>query len=113
MMNKNKIVDFKIGNSKGVFVVIPYSFKNFTIVQYPVSGTYLMETDSKELNHWKTKIPKGNYKYIGRSNELSPEFVEETLNVPFKQYTNMLNDLDITVNYSDQSNFWAVLLTER
>jgi hypothetical protein len=112
-MNKNTIVDFKVGNSKGIFVAIPYSFKNFTIEQYPVSGTYLMEADSKELNHWKTKIPKGNYKYIGRSNELSPEFVEETLNVPFKHYINMLNKLDITINYSDCSNFWAVLLTER
>ena len=46
-MNKNIIVDFKLGNNKGIFVGIPYRFKNFTIEQYPVSGTYLMETDSK------------------------------------------------------------------
>lgn len=112
-MNKNIIVDFKLGNNKGIFVGIPYRFKNFTIEQYPVSGTYLMETDSKELNHWKTKIPKGDYRYIGRSNELSPEFVESELNVPFEEYITMLNELGITVNYSDHSNFWAVLLTER
>ena len=112
-MNKNTIVDFKLGSNKGIFFAIPYSFKNFTIQKYPVSGTYLMETNSKELNNWKTKILKGNYKYIGRSNELSPEFVEDTFNVPFKEYTDMLNELDITVNYSDHSNFWAVLLTER
>jgi hypothetical protein len=110
-MNKNEIVYFEIGRNKGIFVAIPYSFKNFIIEQYPVSGTYLMEADSEELNHWKIKIPEGNYKYIGRSNELSAEFVEETLNVPFKDYINMLNELDITVNYSDHSNFWAVLLT--
>ena len=112
-MSKNIIVDFKLGNNKGIFVVIPYRFKNFTIEQYPVSGTYLMETDSKELNHWKTKIPKGDYRYIGRSNELSPEFVESELNVPFEEYITMLSELGITVNYSDHSNFWAVLLTER
>lgn len=111
-MNKN-IVDFKLGNNKGIFVEIPYMFKNFTIVRYPVSGTYLMETDSKELNNWKTKIPKGDYRYIGRSNELSSEFVESELNVPFEEYITMLNELGITVNYSDHSNFWAVLLTER
>ena len=112
-MNKNKIVDFKLGNNKGIFVAIPYSFKNFIIKQYPISVTYLMETDSKELNHWKSKLPKGNYKYIGRSNEISPEFVEDIFKVPFKEYINMLNEMDITVNYSDHSNFWAVLLTER
>jgi len=44
---------------------------------------------------------------------LSRIFVEDALKVPFKEYTNMLNEMDITVNYSDHSNFWAVLLTER
>ena len=112
-MNKNKIVNFKLGNNEGIFVAIPYSFKNFTVEQYPVSGTYLMETDSKGLNHWKIKIPKGKYRYIGRSNELNPELVEDTFKVPFKKYTNILNEKDIKVNYSDHSNFWAVLLTEQ
>lgn len=113
MTNTNTIVDFKLGNNKGLFVAIPYSFKNFSIEQYPIAGTYLMETDSKELNHWKIKIPKGDYRYIGRSNELSPEFVESELGVLFEEYITMLNELGITVNYSDHSNFWAVLLTER
>jgi len=109
-MNKNTIVEFKTKDREGLFVSIPYRYKNFKIEQYSRAGTYLMET---ELNHWKIKIPKGNYKYIGRSNELNPEFVEEVLKVPFKEYTNMLNEMDITVNYSDNSNFWAVLLAER
>jgi hypothetical protein len=109
-MNNNKIVKFKIGKIKGLFVSIPYRYKNFTIEQYPISGTYLMETDSKELNHWKIKIPKGDYEYIGRSNELSPELIDKFFKASFNDYIKILNKKDITVNYSDHSNFWAVVV---
>ena len=57
---------------------------------------------------------RGNYEIIGWSNELAPELVEEKFKVPFKQYIKLLNEKDITVNYSDHSDFWlVVILTER
>jgi hypothetical protein len=112
-MNKNEIVEFKTKDKEGLFVSIPYSYKNFVIKQYCQAGTYLMETDSTGLNHWKINLPKGNYEYIGRSNELQPEKVESKIGITFKEYINILNEKDITVNYSDNSNFWGVILTER
>jgi len=40
--------------------------------------------------------------------------VESKIEIPFKDYIKILNEKDITVNYSDTSNFWlVVLLTER
>ena len=109
-----KITKFKIGENEGLFIPIPYMYKNFKLVQYATAGTYIMETDSNGLNHWKINIPKGNYEIIGRSNELAPELVEEKFEVPFKQYIKLLNEKDITVNYSDHSDFWlVVVLTER
>ena len=41
---------------------VPERFKNFMIKNYVYAGTWLMETDSKELNHWKEILPNG-YKY--------------------------------------------------
>jgi len=112
-MDKNTIVEFKTKDSEGLFVSVPYKYKDFEIVQYNRAGTYLMETDSKELNHWKINVPRGNYEFIGRSNELEPELVEAKIGIPFKEYISILNEKDVTVNFSDHSNFWAVLLTER
>jgi hypothetical protein len=109
-----KITKFKIGKIEGLFIPVPYMYKNFEVVQYNTAGTYIMETDSNELNHWKINIPRGNYEIIGRSNELAPELVEEKFKVPFKQYIKLLNEKDITVNFSDHSDFWlVVILTER
>ena len=105
-----KITKFKIGKTEGLFVPTPYIYKNCTLVQYATAGTYIMETDSTGLNHWKIKIPRGNYEILGRSNELTPELAERKFEVTFKEYIKLLNEKDITVNYSDHSDFWLVLI---
>jgi len=46
-------------------VLVPIRFNKFVIKQYNRAGTYIMETDSKELNHWKVNIAKGNYELLG------------------------------------------------
>ena len=55
-----------------LFVNVPEMYKNFKIVQYTRAGTYIMETDSTGLNHWKINIPRGNYEIVGFiNNELT------------------------------------------
>ena len=55
-----------------LFVNVPEMYKNFKIVQYATAGTYIMETDSTGLNHWKINIPRGNYEIVGFiNNELT------------------------------------------
>ena len=105
-----KIVEFKTKDRQGLFIPIPYMYKNFKIKQYSRAGTYVMETDSNGLNHWKINIPRGNYEIIGRSNELEPELIESKIGIPYKEYIGILNEKDITVNYSDRSDFWLVVL---
>ena len=113
-MNKNSIVEFEIKENKGYFISVPYIYKNFKIEQYSKRvGAYLMETDSKGLNHWKMKIPNGSYEILGLSNKLSPELVESKIGIHFKEYIKTLNEKDITVNYSDTSNFWLVVLSNK
>ena len=47
-------------------VLIPDNIEECEIVNYGYAGTYLMESNSKELNAWKMKIPNGRYEVIGR-----------------------------------------------
>ena len=65
------------------FVSIRYFYKEFEIEQHE-NATYLVELWTEEM----FKLPKGNYKYIGRSNELTREVVESELNMIFEEYIN-------------------------
>lgn len=51
--------------SKYLIVEVPEDAKTFRIRIYPRSGTWFEQTDSKELNAWKVKLPKGDYEIIG------------------------------------------------
>jgi len=64
------------------FVEVPSIYKNFKIIQYTYSGTYLMETDTKGLNKWKINLPKGNYKILGFASDIlkEKENITETKN---------------------------------
>lgn len=59
--------------SNYIYVSVPDLYKNFKIVQYNVAGTYLMETDSTGLNHWKLNLPRGEYKIIGFTEDGGPD----------------------------------------
>lgn len=49
-------------SSNEIFKVeVPNEYSKFKIEQYGYAGTWIMETESKELNHWKVKIPNGKY----------------------------------------------------
>jgi hypothetical protein len=112
-MNKNKIVEFKTKDKKGLFVSVPYTtkpeecfFKDKESLKFALMCAY----GRNKLSFIPIVIPEGNYEIIGLSNQLCPEFVEEKLGIPFKDYINILNEMDITMNYSDNSNFWLVVL---
>jgi hypothetical protein len=116
-MNKNKIVEFKTGKNKGLFISVPYTtkpeecfFKDKESLRFALMCAY----GRSELSFIPIVIPEGNYEIVGLSNQLEPEIVEAKIKIPFKDYIKILNKKDITVNYSDTSNFWlVVLLTER
>lgn len=108
-MNQNTIVNFKTDKVKGLFLSVPYYYKNFKIVRYPKAGCYLMETDSRDLNHWKINLPLGNYEIVGLSNSLTDQQIKH-LGVNHSEYIRLLSSMDITVNYSDTSNFWLVII---
>ena len=67
-INENDIVSVKV----------PEQFKNFTIEQFNRAGTWLKETDSIGLNHWKVNIKKGNYRIIGFAKDVFVEDYDKT-----------------------------------
>lgn len=62
-------IQIDIPDDKLYFLNVPEEYKNFTIMNYGYVGMWLMETDSKELNHWKVNIPvkypMQKYKVLG------------------------------------------------
>ncbi len=55
---------FKTNKCSGVFVEVPIEFTKFIIQKFSRAGYWLMETESKEFNHWKVSIPEGNYIFL-------------------------------------------------
>jgi hypothetical protein len=59
-----------IPKSKLLQVLVPDNIEKCEIVNYGYAGTWLMESNSKNLNAWKMKLPNGKYEVIGRVNDV-------------------------------------------
>jgi len=59
-----------------LFIQVPEIYKNFKIMNYGYAGTYLIETDTDGLNHWKKKLPNGIYDIIGFTKDVFREECE-------------------------------------
>lgn len=57
---KNKILQVRV----------PDNIYKCEIMNYGYTGTWLIESNSKELNAWKMKLPNGKYEVIGRVNDV-------------------------------------------
>ena len=60
----------EIPKNKLLQVLVPDNVFKCEIVRYGYAGTWLMESNSSELNSWKMKLPNGNYEIIGFVNEV-------------------------------------------
>jgi hypothetical protein len=63
-------VQIEIPEDELYFVNVPIEFKNFEIKNYGYAGMWLMETDSKDLNHWKINLPIKKYEILGFVNDV-------------------------------------------
>lgn len=63
-------IKIEVPEEKLYFLNVPAEYKKFQIVNYGYAGTWLMESDSKELNHWKISLPKQNYEILGFVNDV-------------------------------------------
>lgn len=63
-------IQIEVAEKDLYFLDVPTKYNNFVIVNYGFAGTWLMETDSKELNNWKMTIPKGKYEVLGFVNDV-------------------------------------------
>jgi len=59
-----------VPKSKLLQVLVPDNIQKCEIVNYVYAGTWLMESNSKELNAWKVKLPNGKYEVIGRMKDV-------------------------------------------
>ena len=59
-----------VPKSKLLQVFVPDNIQKCEIVNYGYAGTWLMESNSKNLNAWKMQLPMGKYEVIGRVNDV-------------------------------------------
>ena len=114
-MNKNKIVKFKTNKANGIFVSVPYNsiiedchFKDKGSMPFHLMICHGSKNSIPSF--FPIELPKKDYKILGFSNNLDEKTVEENLGISFKEYIRILNDKDITVCFSDWSNYWFVLV---
>ena len=108
------IVQFDAGKTKGLFISVPYNtivdechFKDKECLRFALMVCF----GSKNAipSFIPIVIPEGNYKIIGLSNKLNDSQIEE-LGLTYHGYLRLLGKYDITVNYSDFSNCWLVVV---
>jgi hypothetical protein len=58
------------------------------------------------------ELPIAKYKIVGLSNTLAEVKMAEDLHLSYREYLRLLSKHDITVNYSDFSNCWMVVVSE-
>jgi hypothetical protein len=112
-MNPKQIVKFSTKKTKGLFVSVPYMTN--------VDFCHFINVDKNKILHivymgmsgkWESqhiRMPKGNYTILGFSNKLTDSQIE-ALGLSYYKYLNLLGEKEITVNYSDSSNYWLVLI---
>ena len=114
-MNSNSIVEFNTGKVKGLFISVPYNtiveechFKDKEGLRFALMVCF---GSKNAIPSWiPIVIPEGNYKIIGLSNQLTESQMSEELGLTYHEYLRFLGEKDITVNYSDFSNYWLVVV---
>ena len=66
-------IQIDIPVSQLFFIDVPSEYRNFIILNYGYAGTWLMETDSNRLNHWKVHLPNGNYEVLEFVKDVIPQ----------------------------------------
>lgn len=113
-MNKNSIVKFITKTKRGLFISVPYTTipKECHIKDKEGLMFALMVCFGSKgsIPSWMPiVIPEADYEILGLSNRLSEDDMKK-LDMAYKEYVDFLYEQDITVNYSDFSNFWLVLV---
>lgn len=109
-----KIVKFKTGTLSGFFVSVPSNtildschFKDKEGMPFAL----MIGTGRDFASSYHPIVMKsGGYEIIGFSHKITEDQITEKFSMSFNQYINWLSDNEITVNFSDNSDIWMILL---
>lgn len=112
-MNQNSIVEFNTGKVKGLFISVPYNtiIEECYFLNKEGSALAVGYDFKNKIGRWiPIVIPKGNYKIVGLSHQITEKQINDELRLTYLEYLRFLGEKDITVNYSDFSNYWMVVV---
>lgn len=116
-MNKKIIVPFSTEKVKGLFVSVPFN----TIVDechikdkesMPITLMTCFGSKNAIPSFIPIVLPTAKYNILGLSNKLDEVQIYEHLCLSYQEYLRLLSKHDITVSYSDFSNYWMVVVLE-
>jgi len=83
-----KQLEIEVNGARYLLVEVPSGIE-IRIVKYPRSGSYLKQTNSKDLNGWDCKLPKGSYTLLGytEDEDVCRGVLPEYENGWFRDYT--------------------------
>lgn len=93
---------FKTSKAELLFVALPKEYDKYTIQRYPMSGDWIMELNSKGLNHWKVNIPRG-YTILGKLSTISEEVAKGLVDAHVSQW---FTDKFYYKNYIEESKIF-------
>jgi hypothetical protein len=116
-MNSKSIVPFSTEKVKGLFISVPY---NIIVDECHIKDKESMPIALMTCFGDKNAIPSfipivlptAKYKIVGLSNKLDEVQMAEHLFLSYQEYLLLLSKYDITVSYSDFSNYWMVVVSE-
>lgn len=110
----SKIVKFKTEGLGGFFISVPSNtildschFKDKEGMPFALmigTGRYFASS------FYPIVMKSGDYEIVGFSHKITEGQIKEKLSMSFNEYINLLSDNEITVNYSDNSDIWIILL---
>ena len=109
-----KIVKFKTDTLSGFFVSVPSNtildschFKDKEGMPFALMIGAGLDFAS---SFYPLVMKSADYEIVGFSHKINIDQITEKFSMSFNQYINWLSDNEITVNYSDNSDVWIILL---
>lgn len=110
MNSRTEIKDQIQFTTNGVTVLavrVPYIVKHFKIYRYTMAGDWLGDAYPNELNAWKSKLPKGNWKLHCVTDNITEEQAKVLVDtIPIEIAPSPCNDFsgDCDYGYIDYEN---------
>jgi hypothetical protein len=103
-------IEFKTPKGKAIFVKVPDGRKDFRV--HSIYNTILCSKGALGNDYKDIELPihTSEWKVVGQSHKLTDWQCRENLGISLDEYIGILKEKDVTVDYSNFTGEWIVLI---